>query len=182
MSAHGSLMPGAHTCLAHIVIGSPDFLTLKSIIMDVFQKYAVKFIRENLLAASRPLTPPPEFPDSSRSVMRYSLINEGMIRQQSALYDAAVENTRKSKDLPAHILRRIEAAARQSSEHLHYQTEEATEPTSWPLTLGRGGTSRMVSQTSNPMSLSARIPAEPANIQETQENFSGANETICKVI
>ncbi|OAV93355.1 hypothetical protein PTTG_27316 [Puccinia triticina 1-1 BBBD Race 1] len=234
MSTNESMMPGGSDCLIkfgsradynrfvgqlrsqlrsylisscqenNIEIGSPDFLTLESILMDVFIKYTLEFIRENLLVDSRPLTPPPEFADSSRPVngdgsgeqqtshhsqpsssrnnkepIKPTLtrpcdtaLNERVIRQQYALYDAAVENTRKRKDLPGHIIQRLETAAQQSSEHLHSQTEE----------INQLEANRAEQLTTDPRQRWDILNAEPPNIQETQANFTGANQTICELI
>ncbi|KNZ62968.1 hypothetical protein VP01_1200g3 [Puccinia sorghi] len=145
------------SCLENAIeIGSPDYLTLESVLMDVsilpflvFMKYTLEFLRENLLVGGRPLTPPAEFStdpyrpvngtdsgeqrsqkDGRNKVAKPAMtrpcdtaLNERVIRQQYALCEADIENTRKRKDLPGHILQRVQAATDQSSNHLHAQTK-----------------------------------------------------------
>ncbi|KAA1098405.1 hypothetical protein PGT21_034829 [Puccinia graminis f. sp. tritici] len=186
----------------NIEIGSPDYLAVESVLMDVFMKYTLEFIRENLLVDGRPLTPPPEFSEPSRRVNGTgsgdqpnshhsrsnssrskepkpprtrpcdTALNERVIRQQYALYDAAVENTRKRKDLPGHIVQRIEAAAEQSTKHLHSQTKEFDQLEA----------TRAEEAANDPRQRWDVLNAEPPNIQETQEDFTGANQAICKLI
>ncbi|KAH9464869.1 hypothetical protein MJO28_001424 [Puccinia striiformis f. sp. tritici] len=184
-----------------IVIGSPDYLTAESVLMDVFMKYTLEFIRENLLVGGRPLTPPPEFgpatdpsrqqngtstgeqasrtsnnrskdPKPERTRPCDTALNERVIRQQYALYDAAVDNTRKRKDLPGHIVQRVETAAQQCSEHLLSQTKE----------LEQLEAVRLEQADVDPTQRWDVLNAEPPDIQRTQDDFTGANHAICKLI
>ncbi|PLW17654.1 hypothetical protein PCASD_09895 [Puccinia coronata f. sp. avenae] len=195
------------SCQEHkIEVGSPDYAAIEAILMDVFMKYTLEFLRENLLVGGRPLTPPPDFSSNSDSSRRVNgagsgehhhasqsgsdhargskapkpertrpcdtALNERVIRQQYALYEAEVENTRKRKDLPAHIVQRVEAAAEQSSQHLLAKTEQVNQ-----LEAARANQANM-----DPRQRWDVLNAEPPNIQGTQDNFTRANRTICELI
>jgi hypothetical protein len=122
-------------------------------------------------------------------------LNERVIRQQYALYEAEVENTRKRKDLPAHIVQRVEAAAEQSSQHLLAKTEQVNQLEAaranqanmdprqrWDV-LNGGSTRPYVYPPFTCLTcFRAILPAEPPNIQGTQDNFTRANRTICELI
>jgi hypothetical protein len=56
-------------------------------------------------------------PKPERTLPYDTTLKEQVIRQQYALYEAKVKDTRKRKDFPTHIVQRVEAAAYQSLQH-----------------------------------------------------------------
>ncbi|PLW25127.1 hypothetical protein PCASD_26716 [Puccinia coronata f. sp. avenae] len=106
-----------------IKVDSLDCVAIEGILMDVFMKYTLQFWRTCLSEAvlSR----------RHRLLIKQQILTAGewgklgiappqaeqVIRQQYALYEAKVKDTRKRKDFPTHIVQRVEAAAYQSLQH-----------------------------------------------------------------
>jgi len=160
-------------------------------------KYTLEFLRENLLVGGRPVTPPAEFSgDASRAMNGTggrseesagrskglaktgqtrpcdTALNERVIRQQYALCEAAIENTRKRKDLPGHIQQRVLAAADQASDHVRTHTR----------LVDHRETIRAQQLAADPRQRWDLLNAEPPDIQATQDDFTSANQTIGKLI
>ncbi|PLW37836.1 hypothetical protein PCANC_21688 [Puccinia coronata f. sp. avenae] len=93
-----------------IKVDSLDCVAIEGILVDVFMKYTLQFWRTCLSEAvlSR----------RHRLLIKQQILTaEQVIRQQYALYEAKVKDTRKRKDFPTHIVQRVEAAAYQSLQH-----------------------------------------------------------------
>jgi len=182
-----------------VEIGSPDFLALEAVLMDVFMKYTLEFLRENLLVGGRPVTPPAELSGDGSGAVNGTggrseqqaaggrskglaktgqtrpcdtALNERVIRQQYALCEAAIENTRKRKDLPGHIQQRVLAAADQASDHVRTHTR----------LVDHRETIRAQQLAADPRQRWDLLNAEPPDIQATQDDFTSANQTIGKLI
>lgn len=188
----------------HIQVGSHEFRIVESILIDVFMKYTLEFIRENLLVEGLPLAAPPEFAttsQSSRSLVNGNsshhqnnhrpssnrntkdskqpmtrpcdtALNERVIRQQYALYDAAVGNTRKRKDFTGHIAQRVDQAAQESIDQLQSSLDEVQ----------RLEAHRIQTLEIDPRQRwdvkNAKIP----NPQRTQDDCTSTNQMICKLM
>ncbi|PLW28190.1 hypothetical protein PCASD_24045 [Puccinia coronata f. sp. avenae] len=106
-----------HPMELKIKVDSLDCVAIEGILVDVFMKYTLQFRRTCLLEAvlSR----------RHRLLIKQQILTAGewgklgiappqaeqVIRQQYALYEAKVKDTRKRKDFPTHIVQRVEAAA-----------------------------------------------------------------------
>lgn len=185
----------------HIQVGSHEFRIVESILMDVFMKYTLEFIRENLLVEGLPLAAPPEFATTSESSRRVNgsshhnnhrsgssrnthqvkppitrpsdtALNDRVIRQQYALYEAAVGNTRKRKDFTGHIAQRVEGAAQESIDRLQSSLDEVQ---------------RLEAERTQKLEIDPRQRwdvqnAKIPNHQRTQEDFTCTNQIICKLM
>ncbi|PLW38915.1 hypothetical protein PCANC_15903 [Puccinia coronata f. sp. avenae] len=130
-----------------IKVDSLDCVAIEGILVDVFMKYTLQFWRtclseavlsrrHRLLIKQQILTAgewgklgiaPPQAGHTMREAARClkpertlpydTTLKEQVIRQQYALYEAKVKDTRKQKDFPTHIIQRVEAAAYQSLQH-----------------------------------------------------------------
>ncbi|MBW0550135.1 hypothetical protein O181_089850 [Austropuccinia psidii MF-1] len=181
-----------------IEIGSEDAKLVESILLDVFMKYTLEFMRENFLVEGRPIDPSPEFATSDSSRHPNGMVekpatkshhrkkndkqpptrpcdtalNERVIRQQYALYDAAVGNTRKRKDLAAHILQRVEEAAQKANENLQNGVKEAE----------RAEEEHQAESKIDPFKRWQVLNAELPKMTRIQEDYTDANKNILSLI
>lgn len=98
-------------------------------------------MRPNLSVAGKAIPTPAEFATGTSSSQGAKLtkaqdvdeqtkpidaaFNERVVRQQLAMYDAAVDNTRKRKDLPVHLVKLIKTAVETEEQKLNARVQLA---------------------------------------------------------
>ncbi|KAH9817149.1 hypothetical protein DFH28DRAFT_1156956 [Melampsora americana] len=112
-------------CLSNgIRLGSSDAKAIEEVIFDVFLKHTIELMRPNLSISGSPIPIPIDFkptskdskkPESSKSSQLSitvanqtkpidAALTERVVRQQYAVNEAAVDNSRKRKALPTHLM------------------------------------------------------------------------------
>ncbi|CAH7685489.1 hypothetical protein BY996DRAFT_4575093 [Phakopsora pachyrhizi] len=186
----------------NVAIDSSDSKEVEAILMEVFMKYTLEFMRENMLVGGQKIQPSAEFsangsksqnnPDSTqyhlqltqsksgkRKVDKEPLtkpcdtsLNERVIRQQYALYDAAVGNTRKRKDLPVHIKQQVEQATKQAGESLERDVESIEEIEK----------ERLSRAEEDPRQRYKVLNADLPNVERVQKNYRETNKIVSNLM
>ncbi|EGG04786.1 uncharacterized protein MELLADRAFT_72297 [Melampsora larici-populina 98AG31] len=181
------------SCLCNgIRLGSSDAKVIEEVIFDVFLKHTIELMRPNLSISGLPIPAPPDFqslskpqpnPTKPTTTTTTSLsgqtkpidasLTERVVRQQYAVNEAAVDNSRKRKGLPNHLISLVNSSVDQHRSQLDGQVRNGLESNDDWL---------KVSEEIDPRNRWKIINDEVTNIKQAQEDYTTTGLIISNLL